>query len=271
MPEMFQNELCAAKAGPCSMAKKISETTAICGVAAKSPPRRGPRRSAAAVPRSTKPADTTIFAIRRASGAEPSDTLPTIHDPAILTGHERPQVPPAGLSRPEPGAAQAVTPSPAGRRFAARRRHARPANRFEMRGVWSGPAHRDVVARAVPELPRGHSCLPPVHPLRAEPALRVHGAHPREDHRQERPQPVRRVLAPRDGGTRRLARLDAPERHPARLRQPLQEVAGRDRASPRRVARRDGGGGRARAGADSPLTDRPPARGDRLTPRSALL
>src|SRR5262245_17250878 len=93
-----------------------------------------------------------------------------------------------------------------------------------MRGLRSRTPHRHRVARAVPELSRRPPRLPPVHPLRAQPALRVHPAHHRAGGRQECPERLFGVFATGDGGARRLARLDAPGRHPPQLRQPVQEV-----------------------------------------------
>ncbi|PYM67755.1 MAG: hypothetical protein DME11_02755 [Candidatus Rokuibacteriota bacterium] len=61
-------------------------------------------------------------------------------------------------------------------------------------------------------------------PLRHGSAVRVRRAGPRAAGGQERTQRLCLVLAPRDGRARRLPRLDAPRRHPPRVRQPLQEV-----------------------------------------------
>src|SRR5438128_10895675 len=136
--------------------------------------------------------------------------------------HGRPKVPSARL--PEPGRRAAPTAAAGGRRRSAERRDARQAHRLPVWGVRRGPADRDRVARAVPELPRRHPCLSPVCPLRHGPALRVRSAHPRAAGGQERAQRLRLVRAPRHGRARRLARLDTPRRPPPRLWQPLQEV-----------------------------------------------
>src|SRR2546428_1421352 len=140
----------------------------------------------------------------------------------------RPQVSPAGVPSTRSRGAPARA---AAERRAAERRNARAAHRVPVRGLRRGAADRELDARAVSELPGRHPRLPPVHPLRHEPALRVRRAHRRADRGQERSQRLRLVLAPGHGRARRLARLDAPQRHPPRVRQPVQEVVGRCRHS----------------------------------------
>src|SRR3989441_3505140 len=198
----------------------------------------------------------------------------------------RPKVPTA--RSPGPRRRAAPTAAAGGRRRSAERRDAREAHRLPVWGVWRGPADRDRVAGAVPELPRRHPCLSPVHPLRHGPALRVRATHPRAAGGQERAQRVRLVLAPRHGRARRLARLDTPRRHPPRVRQPLQEVGALMRtidihahlvprslwrAPPRPPGwdgfRHETGGGGGAPGGGGKRTHLPPPKG-RLPPEGGL-
>jgi len=71
---MVQKALSAAKASPCSMAKKMSDTTASWGTAATRPPTRGPRRSTAAVPPRVNPADRATFEIKSTDSDEPGES-----------------------------------------------------------------------------------------------------------------------------------------------------------------------------------------------------
>src|SRR5579864_3651537 len=70
MPGMVQKALSAANAGPCSIEKKISDSTASWGAEPRIEPRRGPSHSAAAVPPTTKSADAAIFAASRTRAEE---------------------------------------------------------------------------------------------------------------------------------------------------------------------------------------------------------
>src|ERR1700730_3377354 len=92
IPGMVQNALSAAKPSPCSIAKKISDTTASWGTEATRPPTRGPRRSTAAVPASVKPADITTLEIKSTSEDEPGEStkrarlVPGLEPPVLIPG-----------------------------------------------------------------------------------------------------------------------------------------------------------------------------------------